>query len=224
MTNRTITLISTALTAMAGSAIAETRQEAAIREHRIDDTMPAIKGGLEISLAASTAQTVGEIGGGMNADDTIGSAGELDLQIGYRVSPHLAIGFYATAQAFAEGSAPYERDVYTGSSGIEADFHFRPDRAVDPWVSIGSGVRALLIDADDGKSILVGAEVARLQLGTDFRLDENFALGPVIGASATLYGAQKAPMQNFEELEGKGINWTLSAGIAGRFNAFGSRL
>lgn len=221
MTNRTITFLS--LVSMTGSVLAETRQEAATREHRYDDTMPAIKGGLEISLAANTAQTVGDIDNNMDAGDTIGAAAGLDLQIGYRVTPHLAIGVYATGQALAEGSTN-ERDVYTGSSGFAADFHFRPNRAVDPWVSVGTGVRALLVDADAGTSILVGAELARFQLGVDFRVAESFALGPAIGASATLYGAQKNPMQDFEELDGKGINWTLTAGVAGRFNAFGRRL
>jgi hypothetical protein len=228
MTNRTITILSlastTALVAMAGSALAETRQEAAIRMHRIDDSMPAIKGGLEISLAANTAQTLGDIGNNMDGDDVIGSAGELDLQIGYRVTPHLAIAFYATGQTLIEGTNN-DRDVYTGSSGFEADFHLRPSHAVDPWISMGSGVRALVLDADRGTSVLVGAELARVQLGVDFRLDENFALGPVIGATATLYGAQKDAMQDdFKELDTKGITWGLSAGIAGRFNAFGSRL
>lgn len=223
MTNRTITLVSlfstATLVAMAGSALAETRQEAAIRKHRIDDTMPAVKPGLELVFAANTAQTVGDIGGGMNADDVIGAAGEVDIQIGYRVTPHLALGFYATGQALTEGTADPAHDVYTGSSGLEADFHFQPYHAVDPWISIGSGVRALVIDSARGTEVLVGAELARLQLGADFRLQDNFSLGPVIGASATLYGARKDAMaEKFEELEGKGINWTLSAGIAGRFN------
>ena len=37
------------------------------------------------------------------------------------------------------------------------------------------------------------------------------------GAAATLYGAEKRPMEDFHELSGKGINWTFTAGIAGRF-------
>jgi len=216
MTIRTITILSLLSTT---AAFAETRQEEAIRTHRIDDAMPAVNQGLEISVAMNTAQTVGDIGNQMDANDIVGSAGELEFQIGYRVTPHLAIGFYSTAQILAEGSNK-DRDIYSGSAGLEADFHFRPNHAVDPWISIGTGVRSLVIDTDSGTGVLVGAELARLQLGADFRLAQNVSLGPVIGASATLYGAEKLPMNDtFDELDEKGINWTLSAGLAGRFNS-----
>ncbi len=207
-------LISTTL--LAGSAVAEPAPEAVPH-----DAMPAVDGGLEIAVAVNAATSVGDIGGGMEADDVVGTAGELELQIGHRLTPYLTIGFYSTAQAFADGSTG-ARDVYTGSAGVEADFHLRPHFATDPWISLGSGVRGLWIQ-DGGDSVVVGAELARLQLGIDFRVDEDFAVGPVIGATATLYGAEKTPMQDFAELTDKGITWTLSAGIAGRFNAFGTR-
>lgn len=186
-----------------------------------DDAMPAIDGGLEISIGVAATETVGDIGGGMDAGDMIGSASEVELQLGTRVTPNLAIGFYATGQGNAEGSTP-SRDVYSGSAGVEADIHFRPGFALDPWISVGSGLRAMLVDAD-GVSLLVGAEVARVQLGVDLRATESFAITPVIGASASLYGAERPAMGDFAELDEKGINWTLTAGVAARINLFGTR-
>ncbi len=164
----------------------------------------------------------GDIGGGMDADDVIGSAGQFDLEIGSRLTPHLSLAFYSNIQPFARVNTD-ARTLYTGSAGAVAALHLRPSSAVDPWISLGSGVRGLLIENDDGTSITVGAELARVQLGTDFRLNEDVAIGPVIGASASLYGAAKPPMQEFAELSDKGINWTFTAGVAGRFNAFGTR-
>ncbi len=186
-----------------------------------DTRMPAIDGGLEITVALSGAETTGDIGDGMTGGDLIGSAGQLDLEIGHRLTPFVTIGFYSNAQALTTGSDG-SRDVYTGAAGVEADFHFRPSQAVDPWVSVGTGVRAYLVE-DGDYTIGVGAELARLQVGADFRLNDSIALGPVLGASATLYGAEKQPMQDFHELSDKGINWTFTAGVAGRFNLLGTR-
>lgn len=187
----------------------------------LDTVVPAVHGGLEIALALDSAHSFGDVGGGMTGSDLIGSGTEVDLQIGHRVTPHLALGFYTTGQAFTSGST-VGRDVYTASAGVEVDVHARPSQRIDPWISAGTGVRALMIDADDN-SLLVGADLVRLQLGIDFRLNQDVALGPVIGATASLYGAQKVGMQEFEELSHKGVQWTLTAGFGGRFNAFGTR-
>lgn len=187
-----------------------------------DRHVPAVHGGLELALSLNSAHAFGDVGGGMSGSELIGSGTEVDLQIGHRLTPHLALGFYTTGQAFTSGSNIERGDVYTGSAGVEVDVHARPGNRVDPWISAGTGVRALLVDADDNE-LLVGADLVRLQLGIDFRINEDVALGPVIGATASLYGAQKIGMQEFEELSNKGVQWTLSAGFAGRFNAFGSR-
>ncbi len=164
--------------------------------------------GLELSLGLGAATTTGDVGDGMTANELIGSAGQLDLSIGGRVAKNLTLAFYSNAQA-GDGA-------YTGAAGIAADLHLRPARDVDPWVRLGTGVRAYL--HDEGGTVLgVGAEIVKFELGTDIRVDKHWSLGPVIGASASLYGAEKRPMEDFHELSNKGINWTLTAGIAGRF-------
>lgn len=158
----------------------------------------------------------------MTAGDLIGTGSHVELAIGGRITPHFALSFYADAQGLNTGSSK-NRDVYAGTAGVLASFHYAPRRAVDPWVGIGAGVSSILVDTSDGISLAVGAELARVQLGLDVRINEDLAIGPVIGASASLYGAQRDPMHDFVELDDKGIAWTLSAGIAARFNAFGSR-
>lgn len=164
--------------------------------------------GLEVSVGLGAARSTGDIGDGMTAGDLIGSAGQVDISVGGRVARNLSIAFYSNAQA--GGGA------YTGAAGIAADLHLRPHTDVDPFVRLGSGVRSYLI-SDNGTTLGVGAELVRFELGADVRVEEHWSLGPVIGAAATLYGAEKRPMEDFHELSGKGINWTLTAGIAGRF-------
>lgn len=166
--------------------------------------------GLEVSVGLGAARSTGDIGDGMTAGELIGSAGQLDVSIGGRVARNLSLAFYANAQA--GGGA------YTGAAGIAADLHLRPHTDIDPWLRLGGGLRSYLV-SEDGTTLGVGAELTRFELGADIRLDEHWTIGPVIGAAATLYGAEKRPMEDFHELSGKGISWTFTAGIAGRFNS-----
>lgn len=203
------------------SSIAHADSDDAVAAH----AMPAISGALELAFGGTSTMSVGEVGGGMaDAADLIGPGGALELQIGYRLTPALAIGAYGTLQPFSDGSGhESDPDSQGGAIGIEADYHTSPRSDVDPWISVGTGVRWLRVD-DDGRSTLIGAELARLQVGADFRVTESVALGPVLGVSASYYEAQNTPMSSgYEELADKGVHWTLSAGVAVRFNAFGSR-
>jgi outer membrane protein W len=184
-------------------------------------TMPAIHGGIEVAVALGTSTSVGDIGDGMSARDAVGTAAQLELKIGRRFTPNLAVSFYTAAQGLAEGSTA-TRTVYTGTAGLVADLHLRPRTKIDPWIGVGGGLSAMLYD-QDGVGLAVGVELARVQLGVDFRLTEDFALGPVIGASATMYGAERAPRADFVDYADRGVNWTFSAGIAGRFNKLGTR-
>ena len=164
--------------------------------------------GLEVSIGLGAAHSTGDIGDGMTASELIGSAGQVELGIGGRVAKNLSLAFYGNAQA--GGGA------YTGAAGIAADLHLRPGADVDPFLRLGSGLRAYLV-SEDGTTIGVGAELVRFELGANVRIDKHWSIGPVIGASASLYGAEKRPMEEFHELSGKGINWTFTAGFAGRF-------
>ena len=214
---RTLSLFTTSiLVGATGSALAES--PTALRS----GAMPAVESGLEIVVGASAASSTGDIGVGMNAEDVVGSPGQVELQIGYRLTPQFTLGFYSTAHGLSESPAGASSDVYGATAGLEIDMHARPDAAIDPWISVGSGLRALWIQ-DDRDSVLIGLEVARLQLGVDFRVNEDVAIGPVLGASASFYGAHKSPTMDFHEIDDKGVNWMFSAGVAGRFNAFGTR-
>jgi hypothetical protein len=186
-----------------------------------ESTMPAIQGGLELGLSLGSSTSVGDVGGGMDSADLIGTAAQVEIKVGRRITPNLAVSFYSAAQGLTEGSTS-ARSVYTGTAGAMADFHLRPHAAVDPFISVGGGLAAMLI-SQDGITLDVGVELARLQTGIDVRINKDFSIGPVIGASAALYGAERTPMRDFAEIDNKGINWTLSAGVAGRFDAFGTR-
>ena len=72
--------------------------------------------------------------------------------------------------------------------------------------------------------VLRGLELAKVH-SPRLPRHPHFAIGPVIGASATLFTHQHIDkMSDAEmELDDKQLNWTFSAGLLGRFDVFAAR-
>src|SRR5690606_16043343 len=107
-----------------------------------------------------------------------------ELSLGYRFTPSFALALYGGLHGFTDGGAS-DRDSLTWSAGAKADWHFAPTAQLDPWVSVGAGVKALWIGrSEELERRVVGLELARAQVGVDYRVAPSFAVGPFIGASA----------------------------------------
>jgi len=183
-----------------------------------------VSGALEIAIGGNYTQGFGDLGGGMaSAQDVSGPGGGIELQLGYRATPHLGLGLYATAAAYEQGADVF--DVGSASVGLRADWHFRPDRATDPWISIGTGFRALGMTGSDGVDRgLRGVDLARVQLGVDHRLSNSVSIAPVFGLTASMYGEMKDDMDDrFREIADKDVHISVTGGLLGRFDFFGRR-
>jgi len=110
----------------------------------------AVSKALELSLAAGYVQGVGDIAAGRaSLQDVSGAGGSAELQVGYRLTPSLALGAYGSYARYSDGNAfarPVEARGVT--AGVFADFHFRADRSIDPWLGIGSGLHCLMLGAE----------------------------------------------------------------------------
>ena len=113
----------------------------------------------------------------------------------------------------------------TFAAGIKADWHFLPAAKLDPWVSVGTGVKVMAIENGDDERQFTGVEVARLQVGLDIRRSTRFAWGPVVGVSATQFNTQYDDKMSDHamDIDDKEINWTFSVGVLGRFDMFGTK-
>jgi len=167
-------------------------------------------------------QGVGDVGDGMaSVDDVSRAGGGAELQIAYRMTPHLAIGAYGTLSGYNTGSrvAPTTDLVIGSTAGAKVDWHFRPTRAADPWFSLGAGWRGLWFGNDAGtEQKLQGIDVARLQLGVDCRLTPNIALTPYVGASGTVFLAKGDAMGGWDAIDGKALSFSFTGGLLGRFD------
>jgi len=211
-------LVSTSiLLATTAAALAEPSDALNLR------TMPAASNALELTIGASYAQGTGDLGGDMGTMQDVGPGGGVEASIGWRATPNLSIGGYANFVGFGDSDGS-SNAVVTASAGLKVDWHFLPAASIDPWVSVGTGVKLLGIENGDDHLALTGFELAKVQVGVDYRVNGHFAIGPVIGASATMFTHRTEDVMSDDalELDDKKVNWTFSAGLVGRFDVFGT--
>lgn len=187
-----------------------------------------IHNAVEIAIGGGYMQGVGDIAGGMSSvQDLAKSGGGAELQVGWRMTPHITLGGYATLAGYDTGSAvAATTDLAVGGTfGLKADYHFLPSNRIDPWISVGQGWRGLWLGNDDKtERYLTGIDFARIQIGADYRITPSFALTPYAGASATVFvGTGNEMDDSYEELDDNKVNFSFTGGLMGRFDIGGSR-
>ena len=166
---------------------------------------------LEVAVTTGYAQGLGHAGDHMaELHELTGAGAALAMELGYRATPHWTLGAYGSVSSYRRGDELASGTHSLGATaGLLATFHGRPDRAIDPWVSVGAGWKTLRFDPRDGDGMtLQGFELARVQTGIDYRVSRGVAIGPSAGASLGMF-------------EGQAVHVTAFAGVAGRFDLGG---
>jgi len=181
----------------------------------------APKTALELRLSAGYSQGVGSLdsGGGQTVQDVADVGGGIDLGIGFRVSPHFSLGTYATGALYSPVTP--DSSVRSIAGGVEATWHFRPYKSLDPWIALGVGYRAFW-ESPPAEDTIVwqGFEIGRLGVGVDYRLSPSVAIGPTIVAALT-YFSKKASASAPDGFIGGAVGSFVSAGVGVRFDFFG---
>jgi hypothetical protein len=192
-----------------------------------DHHVAAPSNAIELGIATGYTQGVGPIGGGMqHVEDVSRAGGAVEVDAMYRINPMFAVGVYSSFSSYQTGDhINANTDVLGATGGIQAAMHLRPERSVDPWLSLGTGWRGLWESPQSGKvTSLQGLELARLQIGVDYRIDQNVSISPVIGGSLNMFLTEDSPMTTkFDEIDDKKVNFIGFAGLAGRFDLGGQR-
>jgi hypothetical protein len=181
-------------------------------DHHVDAPARAI----EISVATGYTRGMGAIGDGMQRIEDISRAGaSVELDAMFRIDATFAVGGYL---ALARYATVEQVGVLGAGAGVQAVAHLRPDRSADPWVSLATGWRSLAVSAQGTPNgSLEGFDLARVQLGVDYRVNENVAIAPVVGASLSTFVVEESPGR-FTELADKTLRVVGFAGLAGRFD------
>lgn len=200
---------------VAGAASAEEKD-------RAPSSLAPATHAVELTIATGYAQGFGNVASGQPSLTDVGQAGgAVQGGIGYRVLPPLTLGVYGSYGLFGRGDqVDSSSTLTTASAGVQADWHLVPSGgAIDPWISLGSGWRGYWVSADRGTTSLQGLELAKLQLGADYRVSRAVSLGPVIGADLSLFLTQSTPISNgYANVQSPEVNTFVFAGLLGRFD------
>jgi hypothetical protein len=176
--------------------------------------------GLEIEVGTAYAQGVGAAAGStMPTLQTLADGGgALRETVGWRIDRRWMVGVYHENVLLAAGELPGTDRVTGHALGLEGRLHLAPFDRVDPWIGLGAGWRSLSIDHGSGTHELQGVDLARVQVGADWRLSQAFGVAPVVGVSLTEFLSERRPGESGAmDLPGRSVGAFFYGGIAGRF-------
>ena len=218
-----ITALALSLTSLLAGSVAYADDTDSLDGGEFDHHVAAPTNALELGVATGYTQGVGPIAGGtmQHLEDVSRAGGAVEVDASYRINPMFAVGLYSSFSQYAAGNQiGSETDVYGATGGVQGTMHLRAERSVDPWLSLGTGWRGLWLSPASGKNTsLQGLELARLQIGADYRVSERVSITPVIGGSVNMFLGEDSPMTTkLTELDDKKVNFIGFAGLAGRFD------
>ena len=177
---------------------------------------------VELTLGTGYAQGFGNVGSGQaKLTDLSQAGGSVQLGVGYRLLPALALGVYGSGAMFSRADdVDGSTHIYSATAGVQADWHFLPRQSTfDPWVSAGMGWRGYWTHEGVGTTSTQGWEWGKLQIGVDYRIDQAVAISPVLGADLTSFFTQQTPGSGgFRNVSSPTVNTFLFAGVQGRFD------
>jgi hypothetical protein len=217
MNSKQIAAAAVALSTMVVSSAANAED----KDHDSKQLAPATHA-VELTIGTGYAQGFGNIASGQPTLTDVGQAGgAVQAGVGYRLIPQLTLGVYGSYGLFSRGDqVDHSATLSTATAGVQADWHFLPSGSeIDPWISLGTGWRGYWVAADQGTSALHGLEIAKLQVGADYRIAPSVAVGPVVGADVSMFLTQEAANANgYSSITSPNVNTFVFAGLQGRFD------
>jgi opacity protein-like surface antigen len=203
-------------------------------------TPDALKDGSsgEVKAPSNTLELGARLGYSLPAGSTMGNeslsdgfSGQLPVQmdVGYRINPHFYVGAYGQlGYAFPKGDCSVPGVSCSGLGtrlGINAQYHVLPDAKFDPWIGVGTGYEWLTAKMSGGNQTASatahGFELVNLQIGGDYRVSKQFAIGPFASLSLGQFSKQSTSI-NGQDLSGDIQNTALhewiTLGVKGTFD------
>jgi len=186
-----VVLIALAATAVVGAvASSASAQTQDYEESYTKRSVRAPRDAFEMTLSSGYTQGFGDIAGNNRIGDIAEPGYGVGLGLGFRVLPHLTVGLVGHYQEFSpRGDLNEEPGARGVATGVEGTYHFTPYDRFDLWLLGGIGYRFLwdVRPNEPNNTLHHGVQIARLQVGFDWRLARRFALGPFVGADATAF-------------------------------------
>lgn len=222
---KTAMIVGTGIALLSLSSLALAQEEDTDR--RTGATAP--EGAFEIVTGVGYSQGFGGISDARVAGlHDLGGAGlATQIGLGYRINPRFMVGVYTELDHYSLGDAPPSGSAISGmAAGVQMQYHFMPFNQFDPWVGVGTGWRGYWVRNDNLPThSLHGIDFVRAQVGLSYPIAPWLNLGPVVGASMTMFLSEKRSYQtDFANVDDPRLNTFVSAGIGGRFDIGGKRV
>ena len=160
---------------------------------------------------------------GQQIQDFAGAGLQFGLDLGFRASPAFALSAYGTFAGYHNNTPLDGADFRSVTAGLQVGWHARPFRSIDPWVTLGSAWRGnWFVPEVGGITSIQGWQLARLQVGADFRLAPEIALGPYVSGDVNLMFSERLPNTDFRGFDGTPTYASFTAGVLGRFDVGGT--
>jgi hypothetical protein len=215
-----LTLTLTSAAASLGTTGAASAQDAPRNITIFQRSVAAPRRAIEAQLGLGYSQGVGRLTDGPNAhvQDVAGVGAGAELNLGYRFSPRFLVGAYGSVGLYSEVLP--ERNVRSLAAGIQANWHFRPNHSLDPWIGVGVGYRLFSESPLNETSIVRHAFVLpRGSVGVDYRLNPFIAVGPMVAIDLSFFSREQ-PAAGAAQSDGAAFSSFVFAGVAGRFDLF----
>jgi hypothetical protein len=175
---------------------------------------------LELTVGTGYTQGFGNVRSGLAVNDVVTPGLGVDFGIGYRATPQVAVLWSGQYQEF---NAERTSNARGFTNTIAVQYHFNPMQRVDPWIEGGAGYRVLIEDPALGPNLVThGFQLGRVRAGLDYRASDSVALGPMIGADATMFFFQDIPALQTNIADPR-LSTFVFAGLQGRFDIGGRR-
>jgi hypothetical protein len=204
------------------------RAEEAPRPSFFDKSMAAPVGAFELNFATAYNQGWGNLTDsvsptartlGRQVQDFAGAGIVFELDLGYRASPMFAAGVYGTVGGYTNQTVLSGADTRSLTAGVQGQWFMRPFRAFSPWITLGSGYRgSWFVPEVGGITARHGWELARLQIGADFRVSTEVAVAPYVAGDVNLVFSETLPNGDARNLHGPPAFASFTAGVLGRFD------
>jgi hypothetical protein len=155
-----------------------------------------------------------------------GVKSQIPLQIDalYKVTKDIGVGAY-----FAYGIAQLNKDNMCGGEscsgsvmrfGVQGQYAFNDLKApLTPWVGVGLGYESASIKVGSASGGFSGMEYLNLSAGGDYKVNEQFSVGPYLQLSVAQYGSfnDGSGSQSIPS-DAKAMHQWFGFGVAGKFN------
>jgi hypothetical protein len=207
---------------ISASAFAQAQPKDEAKQEGSAQSLAPATHAVELTVGTGYEQGFGKFSSGQPSLTDIGTAGgAVQVGVGYRIIPQLTLGLYGSGAEFARADqVDSSTSLYSAAAGVQSDWHFLPGgHELDPWVSLSSGWRGYWVNQSAGNTSIQGFEIAKLQVGLDYRLAQAVAISPVVGADLSTFVPESLPQSNgFANISDPQVNTFFFAGVMGRFD------